>query len=105
MSEPSERPVPYQVSYSEQNRNELRALVARARDHGLAPQLIAAIKDLDYRLRMYPQFGQPLLDLVHRPGQIWIGVVPPLVVRYGLFEDLRLVAVASPIMLLLRSGF
>ena len=85
-------------------RDELRKLTARARDRGFGNEVLAAVKELDRRLHVYPQFGQPLQDLTLEPGQVWIAVVAPLVVRYAVFDDKRLVMVAVPITPLPRSG-
>ena len=98
-------PVPYRVAYSGRVRAELSRLGARAKATGLAAPFIAAVKEIDHRLRIYPQFGQPLCDLKLEPAQLWIGVVPPLVVRYSLDEERRLVMVAFPFLPLPRSGF
>lgn len=103
MSEPSSGPSHYRVSYSEQVRQELRSLAAQARAHGLGPQFLAALKDIDQRLRIYPQFGEPLCNLKLEPAQIWIAVVPPLVLRYTLDEERRLVMVATLPLLLPKS--
>jgi hypothetical protein len=97
-------PVPYRVSYSELVRNELRDLIARARARGLGRQVLAAVKEIDKRLRIYPQFGQPLQDLELEPGQVWIGTVPPLVVKYVLDEEKRQVTVVVPLTALPDSG-
>jgi hypothetical protein len=104
MSEPSTAPVLYQVSYSERVRTAIRHLVARARSVGRAQQVLAALKEIDRRLQLYPQFGQPLLDLTLKPAQLWIGVVPPLVIRYVLDEKRRLVMVGLPPTTLPGSG-
>lgn len=103
MSEPFSQPTPYRVSYSERVRQELLRLAGQARDQGFGPEFIAAVKELDRRLRIYPQFGQPLCDLKLEPAQIWIGVVPPLVVRYVLDEERRLVMVVALPFLLPRA--
>jgi hypothetical protein len=78
MSEPSTSPLPYRVSYSEHVRNQLLDLISRARDAGLGQQALAAVKEIDKRLRIYPQFGQPLRDLKLKPSQLWIATVPPV---------------------------
>jgi hypothetical protein len=57
MTEPSTRPIPYRVVYSERVRNALRSLIIRARDRGLGLQVLAAVKARDYLLHIYPQFG------------------------------------------------
>jgi hypothetical protein len=104
MSEPSGAPAPYRVVYSELVRSELRNLIARAKGRGRAPQVLAAVKEIDDRLRVYPQFGQPLRDLQLKPAQLWMGCVSPLVVHYTLDEDRRLVMVVAPILPLPNSG-
>jgi hypothetical protein len=97
VTEPADAPIPYRVVYSERVREELRELVARARASGLGPEVLAAVKEIDRRLRVYPQFGEPLVELTHEPGQVWVGAVGPLVVRYALYEERRLVMVAVPL--------
>lgn len=88
---------PYDVSYSGRVRDELRALVIRARGLGLGEQVLTAIRDIDSRLRIYPQFGQPLRNLSVEPAQLWLGVVAPLVVQYVLDESRRQVMVVHPL--------
>jgi hypothetical protein len=104
VDEPPGELVPYEVAYSGLVRQRLNALLNRAAERGLGEVALAAVKEIHRRLRIYPQFGQPLLDLVKRPAQLWIGVVPPLVVYHGLDEESRTVLVASPIRPLPRSG-
>jgi hypothetical protein len=94
----------YKVSYSKRVRDELRLLIARARSHARAGEVIAALEELDSRLRVYPQFGEPLKDLSRPSASLWIGVIPPLVVRYVLDEETRQVLVGHPIETLPRSG-
>ena len=55
------------------------------------------------RLRIYPQFGEPLVDLKKEPGQVWIGTVRPLAMRYGVLEERRLVIIAAIPVLLPKS--
>jgi hypothetical protein len=105
MSEPGRVPNPYRVVYSDRVPTALLGLAARAREGGLGPQFVAAVKEIDRRLRIYPQFGQPVYNLKLEPAQVWIGVVPPLVVRYSLDAERRLVMVGIPILPLPRSGF
>lgn len=97
-------PVPYDVSYSGRVRDGMRDLVTRATAVGLGPDVLAAILGIDVRLRIYPQFGQPLRDLFAVPAQLWVGVVPPLVVQYILDESRRQVLVVRPITPLPNSG-
>src|SRR5262249_37394814 len=104
VSETSSAPTPYRVAYSERVRNELRELIATAKARGLVPQVLAAVKEMDQRLRIYPQFGEPIRDLKLEPAQIWVGVVGPLVVQYVLDEERRLVMVVGPIRALPEAG-
>ncbi len=64
MSPPTGHPDPYHVSYSGQVRTELKELLIRAVSAGLGQQTLEAVKTIDYRLHIYPQFGDPLRDLV-----------------------------------------
>jgi hypothetical protein len=83
------------VVYSERVREELRRLVVTAATPDRARDLLAAFQTIDRRLAIYPQFGEPLLDL-QEPGRIWIGTVGPLVMRYAVYEERRLVLVVAP---------
>jgi hypothetical protein len=104
VSESSDKPAPYRVSYTPFVRNELEKLIDRAKERDLEAQVRAAAKEIDRRLQIYPQYGDPLIDLSLAPGQIRSFTIPPLVVRYALYDDLRLVIVATPIATLPRSG-
>jgi hypothetical protein len=95
---------PYDVSYSQRVRDEFVQLVTQARAAGLAPTILAAAKEIDRRLHIYPQFGQPLRKLSVEPAEMWIGVVPPLVVHYVLDEERRQVMVVLPFRTLSRAG-
>ena len=86
----------YRVSYSGRVLYAIKELILRARQLGIAPQVLAAVREIDRRLQLYPQFGQPLQDLSISNAQIWIGVVPPLVVHYVIDEDRRQVMVLQP---------
>ncbi len=105
MTDSSDAPIPYRVVYSDHVRNVFRELSARAWASGQGPVFVAAVKELDRLLHIYPQFGEPLIDLAHEPGQIWHGTIRPLVVRYAIYEERRLVIVAISPLLLPRSGF
>lgn len=90
----SEAPAPYEVSYSGRVRKELRRLLAVAPTPQRARAILAAFKEFDRLLRIYPQFGEPLLDL-QEPGQLRIGTVDPVVICYAVYEERRLVIVAA----------
>jgi hypothetical protein len=82
----------------------LLELAARARAAGQGQAFVAAVKELDRLLHLYPQFGEPLTDLALEAGQVWNGTVPPLVVRYAIYEERRLVVVGREPVLLPNSG-
>lgn len=92
-------------SYSEQVRTELKRLVARARACGAGQQVLAALKEIDRRLHVYPQFGDPMRDLKFESTRLWVAVVPPLIVRYILDEERRLVLIGTPLQTLPNAGF
>ena len=105
MSDPEFDPASrYRVSYSERVRIELRKLGAVAIHRKMGARFLAALKEIDDRLHIYPQFGEPLSDLTVTPLQSWIGTIPPLTVRYFLDEEQRLVIVSVPLKPLPRSG-
>ena len=102
MSDTTEEPAPYRVSYSGRVRQRLLELADAARARGDGEAFLAALREFDRRLRVYPQFGDPLIDLQAEAGQVRLGVVPPLAMRYGVLEERRVVLVASPPVLLPR---
>jgi hypothetical protein len=95
--------VPYQVVYSEQVRQRLLALADVARERGDSEAFLAALKEFHRRLCLYPQFGEPLTDLTQETGQVYLGIVRPLAMRYGVFDERRVVMVAEIPVLLPRS--
>jgi hypothetical protein len=97
-------PAPYRVVFSERARQSIRELAARARAVGLGEQVLDAVKEIDRLLRLYPQFGDPLADLAHEVGQSWVGAIHPLVVRYAVYDERRLVVVAVPLLPLPGTG-
>ena len=90
----------YQVIYSERVRQHLLELAGTARDRGDGEAFLAALKEFHRRLCIYPQFGDPLIDLTQEAGQVRVAIVRPLSMRYGVFEEQRLVMVtALPVLL------
>ena len=102
MSESPSTPIPYEVSYSGNVRHKLKAFANKAQEQGLGLEYLAGLKEIDRLLRIYPQFGEPLLDLKLKPSQFWIGTVWPLVMRYTLDDQRRLVIIVAPFLLLPR---
>jgi hypothetical protein len=95
--------VPYRVVYSERVRQRLLTLADVARQRGDGEAFLAAFKEFHRRLCLYPQFGDPLANLTQESGQVWIGIVRPLAMRYGVFDDRRVVMVAAIPVLLPKS--
>jgi hypothetical protein len=104
VSESPASPIPYRVSYSEVVRQKLSAFADEALERGLGQEYLAGLKEFDRRLRIYPQFGDPLSDLNLKPAQLCIGVVWPVVLRYSLDEERRLVLVVASFLLLPKSA-
>ena len=104
MTAASPAPRPYRVAYSERVRRRLLALADVARERGVGGAYVAAVKEFHRRLWLYPQFGEPLTDLTREEGQIWIGFVRPLALRYGVFDKLRTVMVVELPVLLPKSN-
>ena len=84
-------------------RQRLLALADVARERGDGDAFLAAVKEFHRRLCLYPQFGEPLIDLTQEPGQVWLGIVRPLAMRYGVFDERRVVMVAEIPVLLPKS--
>jgi hypothetical protein len=96
VSAPHDEPVPYRVVYSDRVRNELRQLLARATQAGLGRAALDAVRVVDQPLPIYPQFGQPLCDLATSGETLWVAAVWPLVARYVIEEERRVVFVVAP---------
>lgn len=103
MSPAETGPVPYRVAYSESVRQRLLALADVARERGDGEAFVAAVKEFHRLLCLYPQFGEPLFDLTQELGQVWIGFVRPLSLRYAIFDERRVVMVAALPVLLAKS--
>ncbi len=100
MSPAASGPVPYRVVYSERVRQRLLALADVARERGDGEAFLGAVKEFHRRLYLYPQFGEPLVDLTQESGQVWIGIIRPLAMRYAVFDERRVVMVtALPVLL------
>jgi hypothetical protein len=91
-----EPPIPYQVVISGAVQQHLLALSEEAIARGDGPAFAAALKDFLARLAVYPQFGDPQIDLTAVPGVIYLGIIRPISMRYAVYEERRLVFVGSP---------
>ena len=103
MSAAGSESVPYRVVYAERVRQRLLGLADLARERGDGESFLAAVKEFHRRLCLYPQFGEPLIDLTQEAGQVWLGVVRPLAMRYGVLEERRVVLVTEIPVLLPKS--
>jgi hypothetical protein len=88
--------IPYQLVYSDAVKQCLRELSDAAFARGDGPAFTAALKEFDRLLRLYPQFGDPQIDLDVGGGQLRLGIIRPISMRYGINEDLRIVFCVSP---------
>ena len=96
---------PYRVVYSELCCNTTRDLLARARAIGRFNEIAQILRDLNTRLKWVPlDFGEPLKDYLGLGIKEHIGVLPPLVIKYGVDEARRIVYVTLPFNLLPKSG-
>lgn len=95
----------YRVDFSGRALEELRALIERARAAGLGDKVLDAVSEMHRLLAEDPRSGDPLTDLVHAGATTRVLTVPPLVVEYALFEDVRAVIVTKPVRVLPRAGF
>ena len=92
--------MPYRVVYSERVLQRLLASADIARQRGDGEACLAALKEFHRRLCLYPQFGEPLLDLTAELGQVWIGIVRPRALRFAILDERRVVMVgALPVLL------
>ena len=103
MSAATSEPVPYRVVYSERVLQRLLALADLARERGDGEAYLAALKEFHRRLCLYPQFGEPLIELTQESGQVWLSFVRPLAMRYGVFDERRVVMVTEIPVLLPKS--
>jgi hypothetical protein len=104
MSEATEAPQPYQVRISRWVYERLLELADAARVRGDGEEFLAALREFHRRLQVYPQFGDPLVDLKREHGHIRLGIVLPLAMRYGVLEEHRLVFVAARPVLLSKAS-
>jgi hypothetical protein len=105
VSQPSGGVPPYRVVYSGPCREQTRQLLTRARAKGRFAEVAQVLRDIHTRLEWIPlDFGDPVRDFVHLGIQARIGILPPLVVKFGVDEARRIVHVSLPFGLLPRSG-
>ncbi len=92
MTAPSHRP--YQVVYSGNQLQIIRAYGAQAAVRGFGPAYRAAVKSIHHHLEMDPQeWGDPHNRLPHSGLILYHGMLPPLHVFYAVDPERRLVFV------------
>jgi len=72
--EKSDPPVPYTVEYSDLVLRHFRLLAREASARGDGPAFAAALKEFHRRLELFPQFGDPIVDLSVEEGQIRLAI-------------------------------
>jgi hypothetical protein len=97
VSVPTFRPEPYRVVYSERVREELRSLLARARTLGFGEEATTTVREIDRRLKIYPQFGEPLRGLQTPGHTVWVAALWSLYIEYVVDEANRAVYVVEPL--------
>ena len=93
-------PARYRVVYSAFVEKRLEELADKAVARGDGAAFATALAEFRHRLAIYPQFGDPQIDLTAMPGVVYQGIIRPLSIRYGVFEDRRLVFCGAPPVLL-----
>jgi hypothetical protein len=91
-----ELPKRYQLTISDHVSDIIVSLARQAKARGDGETFLTSLKEFKHRLLVYPQFGDPLLDLQREVGQLRIGIIPPIAMRYGVLEERRMVFVAAP---------
>jgi hypothetical protein len=80
-------------------------LLGRAQARERFDEIAQTLRDIHNRLEWIPlDFGQPLKDFVHLGIKEHIGVLAPLVIKYGVDEARHIVYVTLPFGLLPKSG-
>jgi len=71
---------------------ELNAIRLRAKKAGKGQRFLAALRAIHDRLQKNPkEFGEPLFRLPALKIVVYVGIVNPLVVQYGVHEEKPLV--------------
>jgi hypothetical protein len=80
-------------------------LLVRARAKGQFERIAQALRGIHTRLEWIPlDFGEPLREFIHLGIKVYIGVLAPLVLKYGVDETRHIVYVSLPFSLLPKSG-
>jgi hypothetical protein len=91
---PSGKEPRFRVIYSESVRQAFRTLHSRAVQHGLGEAVLAAAKAMNEQLGTDPRtFGDPNYSLQAMRLDVYVRVLPPLVVHYAVHKTKDLVIV------------
>jgi hypothetical protein len=93
--ETNQTPTRYRVSISDRTSDRIIELARKAKLRGDGADFAASLLDFYDRLKVYPQFGDPIIDLLSEVGQVRVGIVRPIAMRYAVLEERKLVFVAS----------
>lgn len=92
MSEPNGGAIRYVVAWSGQVQQDLQQLRSLSIQRGVLREFTAALRTIEQRLTWNPtDFGE---QKNNHPGMRMVGyvaIVPPLVIHFGIHNDLRLV--------------
>jgi hypothetical protein len=95
---------PYRVAYSQLCLDGARQLLLRASAKVRFAEIAEVLGGINTRLEWIPlDFGEPLKNFVHLGIKEHIGVLAPVVVKYGVDETRRIVYVPLPFSLLPNS--
>jgi len=76
-----EKPTPYELHMSAWVSEQIYDLARITKLRGDGQAFLLALLEFDRRLRIYPQFGDPLTDLKGEVGHVRIGIITPLSMR------------------------
>lgn len=94
------RPIAFKVEMSEKTRSRLKEQQRDASLAGKGDAFLAALRRVSERLQRDPTvFGEPLYRLPELKLVMYQGAVLPLLVNYGVHEELPLVFVRSFVVL------
>jgi hypothetical protein len=88
-------PSHYQVVYSAFVEKRLEELADQAVARGDGAAFAPALTEFRRRLAIYPQFGDPQIDLTAMPGVVYQGIIRPLSMRYGVRYSWRIALITT----------
>jgi hypothetical protein len=90
----------YHVVFSVRVREHIFNLANESKARGDLREFTHSMKQFELMLRIYPQFGDPHIDLYMNGGIMYHCIFRPLFMKYIVFDELRTVYVTSlPVLL------